>query len=166
MFEPNSGASYVVFGKANGFPEDLSLAELNGLNGFRLSGVALLTFRGIAVGAAGDVNADGFDGFDRGWGNGRLCRFREATGFEVIGNLTTLDGASGFKISGVRVINSLLAVGAGDVNGDGYDDVIVGAGRIPYGSNFVGATFVIFGQADVLLPTSTSPRSMGSTDSE
>ena len=36
----NSGASYVVFGKASGFAANLDLSSLDGSNGFRLSGVA------------------------------------------------------------------------------------------------------------------------------
>jgi hypothetical protein len=36
----DSGASYVVFGKASGFAANLDLSSLNGSNGFKLSGVA------------------------------------------------------------------------------------------------------------------------------
>ena len=41
--DPNgadSGASYVVFGKASGFAANLNLSTLDGSNGFKLSGVA------------------------------------------------------------------------------------------------------------------------------
>jgi hypothetical protein len=57
----DSGASYVVFGKANGFPANVNLASLDGSNGFKLSGVAAGDRSGISVSAAGDLNNDGFD---------------------------------------------------------------------------------------------------------
>ena len=39
----------------------LRLANLTGVNGFRLDGVAARDYSGRAVSAAGDVNGDGFD---------------------------------------------------------------------------------------------------------
>ena len=62
--DPNgfdSGASYVVFGKASGFAANLNLSTLDGSNGFKLSGVAAVDGSGGSVSAAGDVNGDGFD---------------------------------------------------------------------------------------------------------
>src|SRR5438270_805259 len=54
------GASYVDFGKAGGFGATVALSALNGINGFKLSGVANGDLSGISVSAAGDVNGDGF----------------------------------------------------------------------------------------------------------
>src|SRR5262245_44481735 len=54
--DPNglqSGASYVVFGKASGFASNLDLSSLDGSNGFRLSGVAPNDFSGRSVASAG-----------------------------------------------------------------------------------------------------------------
>ena len=56
----NSGASYVVFGKASGFAANLDLSTLDGSNGFKLSGVAADDQSGCSVASAGDVNGDGF----------------------------------------------------------------------------------------------------------
>ena len=57
----DSGASYVVFGKASGFAANLDLSSLDGTNGFKLSGVAAGDHSGFSVASAGDVNGDGFD---------------------------------------------------------------------------------------------------------
>jgi hypothetical protein len=42
----NSGASYVVFGKAGGFAANLNLSTLDGSNGFKLNGVVPTTIPG------------------------------------------------------------------------------------------------------------------------
>jgi hypothetical protein len=62
--DPNgnsSGASYVVFGQAGGFPDDFELSNLDGRNGFQISGEFAYDFSGVSVSSAGDINGDGFD---------------------------------------------------------------------------------------------------------
>ena len=155
--DPNgnfSGASYVVFGHANGFASTINLNTLDGNNGFRLDGVAGGDFSGIGVSAAGDVNGDGYDdlvvgavGADPNGHNYVL--FGQASGFAASINLNTLDGNNGFRLDGVAVNDqSGRAVSAaGDVNGDGFDDLVVGAhGADPNGSDS-GASYVVFGEA-------------------
>ena len=56
----DSGASYVVFGKASGFAANIDLSTLNGATGFKLSGEAADDHSGYSVASAGDVNGDGF----------------------------------------------------------------------------------------------------------
>src|SRR4029077_2864134 len=56
-----SGASYVVFGHAGGFASSIDLSTLNGANGFKISGEAVVDNAGVSVASAGDLNADGFD---------------------------------------------------------------------------------------------------------
>jgi hypothetical protein len=151
------GASYVVFGKAGGFT-NVSLSSLNGTNGFKISGVVAGDYSGISVGGAGDVNGDGFDdvivGADGADPNGNgsgasYVVFGKAGGFAANINLSSLDGTNGFKISGVAVADESGSSvrSAGDVNGDGYDDLIVGANRAdPNGSNS-GASYLVYGKA-------------------
>ena len=54
----DSGASYVVFGKASGFAANIDLSTLVGATGFKLSGAADSDFVGGSVASAGDVNGD------------------------------------------------------------------------------------------------------------
>ena len=51
----------MIFGAAGGFAPSLSLAALDGTNGFRLDGSDNYDSSGISVSSAGDVNGDGFD---------------------------------------------------------------------------------------------------------
>lgn len=60
-------------------------------------------------------------------------------------DLSSLDGTNGFQVNGIDASDqSGFAVsGAGDVNNDGIDDILIGA---PYGNSYTGQTYVIFGQ--------------------
>jgi predicted protein tyrosine phosphatase len=55
----NSGQSYVIYGSKNGFSSTFELSNLNGTNGFIISGIAENSNLGHSVSGAGDVNGDG-----------------------------------------------------------------------------------------------------------
>ncbi len=153
--EYRSGSSYVVFGKATGFDAQMDLSSLNGDNGFRLDGAAKSEYSGYSVSGAGDVNGDGFDdvivsGLTDPQGNSSgagYVVFGQATGFDAQMNLSNLDGHNGFRLDGDADTPNLSVSNAGDVNGDGFDDLIIGAiGTGPNGSNS-GSSYVVFGKA-------------------
>jgi hypothetical protein len=119
----------VVFGKADGFPHLLDLATLDGSNGFTILGPYLQL-----LSSAGDLNGDGFSdlivGDSRVYGawKGDVI-FAKPSGFSAVLNIPAFDGANGFRISGITLdeTNGLSATGAGDINGDGYSDLIISA---------------------------------------
>ncbi len=154
------GASYVVFGKATGFDAQMDLSSLDGRNGFRLDGVAAGDISGFSVSSAGDVNGDGFDDVivgapsnyyaDPKISGSSYVVFGQAAGFDAVLELSSLNGSNGFRLDGEATEDRLgLSVSsAGDINGDGFDDVIVGAPRAdPNGNYSSGASYVVFGQA-------------------
>ncbi len=150
------GAIYVVFGQAGSRPS-FNLSTLNGVNGFKLVGVANNDYAGDSVTGAIDVNGDGFDdlliGADRAGADDRGAAYVifgrssfsavPVAGFSI--GLGTLDGANGFKLTGAEANEQAgkSVSGAGDVNGDGLDDFIVGATGV-FGTP--GVAYVVFGQ--------------------
>ena len=64
-------------------------------------------------------------------------------------DLSSLDGNNGFKLSGAAAgdYSGLSVASAGDVNGDGFADLIVGAARGRSARHYAGASYVVFGKA-------------------
>jgi hypothetical protein len=152
-----AGQSYVVFGSNSGFGAGLDLSTLNGSNGFAINGIASYDFSGSSVSSAGDVNGDGFDDLIIGaFGaspNGIILAgqsyvvFGSNSGFGAGLDLSTLDGSNGFAINGIaRYDRSGSVSSAGDLNGDGFDDLIIGAsGASRNGIDGAGQSYVVFG---------------------
>jgi hypothetical protein len=110
--DPNgtsSGASYVVFGKADGTPVELS-AVAGDTGGFVINGAAAFDQSGYSVSSAGDVNGDGLDdlimGALRADPNGNYAAgasyvvFGKATGAQAINLSAIASGTGGFVING------------------------------------------------------------------
>ncbi len=154
----SSGASYVVFGRAAGFGAMMALSSLDGHKGFRLDGVMAGDQSGFSVGAAGDINGDGFAdvivGARSADANGdksgaSFVVFGKAGGFSAEMDLSGLDGNTGFRVDGLKAgdQSGWSVSSAGDFNGDGFDDVIVGARWADSSSQDAGASYVLFGKA-------------------
>ncbi|MEO0373500.1 MAG: integrin alpha, partial [Cyanobacteria bacterium P01_A01_bin.17] len=149
------GKSYVVFGQSTGFNASLDLATLDGRNGFVLNGAEAGDYSGFAVSGAGDINGDGFDDVIIG-SSGPYFDVPDAKTHVVFGqsepfsanfDLSNLDGSNGFLFNGSAVANfpGGSVRGAGDVNGDGLEDLIIGASGA---NDDVGESYVIFGQTE------------------
>lgn len=151
------GAGYVVFGTSAGFPTEINLADLDGSDGFRITGAAHGDQAGSSVAWAGDVNGDNIDdliigatGADvYGSNSGAVyVVFGSNTGFAASLDLSALDGDNGFRIDGPHAyaFAGRTVASAGDVNGDGIDDVIMGVFRGNLNGEYSGGAYVVFGR--------------------
>ncbi|WP_197455849.1 beta strand repeat-containing protein [Stieleria neptunia] len=158
--------SYVLYGN-NTFAADLDISGLNGTAGLVIDAPTPDYPLSMRVSGAGDVNGDGTPDL--------LVGLPEATiqepgdpptqttlpggGYVIFGSsglsspigLETLDGTNGFLIEGRDALLSELAgdaVGAaGDVNDDGFDDLIIGAPfASPSSKILAGESYVVFGR--------------------
>jgi hypothetical protein len=104
---------------------------------------------GYSVATAGDVNGDGYADVVVG-----ADRYRQFTGrtYVYLGNASGLSVTPTFTATGEDVNNHFgySVDTAGDVNGDGYDDIIVGAYHY---KEFTGRVYVYAGNANGLSAT-------------
>ncbi len=156
-----AGETYVVFGGTSDLASgQVDVAALDGLAGFVVFGTPGLSRLGADVAGAGDFNGDGGD--DVVIGAPRQAAMAPASGaaYVVFGgtgigasgslDVSKLTAAQGLRFLGIDDSDQAgySVAGAGDVNGDGLDDLVVG---LPYstanGVDEVGKAAVLFGTA-------------------
>ncbi|HRF57254.1 MAG TPA: hypothetical protein PLV58_07640, partial [Campylobacterales bacterium] len=125
--------------------------------GFAINGEVANDNSGVSVSSAGDVNGDGLADLivgafssDTGATNaGRSYVVYGKSDFATVNLSTIAAGTGGFAINGETASNSsgFSVSSAGDVNGDGLADLIVGA--YVYGTS-TGRSYVIFGGTEWL----------------
>ncbi len=157
--DPNgasSGQSYVVFGTTRGFPAALDLGELDGTDGFALNGATIFERSGRSVAGAGDFNGDSVGDLIIGALNADAPLDASGKAYVVFGSragfppeleLGRLDGSTGFTIHGTAAGDHAgTSVGGGlDFNGDGFDDVVIGAPEADTGALDSGAAYLLLG---------------------
>jgi Ca2+-binding RTX toxin-like protein len=146
-----------VFGRTSGFGTSLNLSSLNGSNGFILNGIDESDYSGRSVSGAGDINGDGIDDLIIGaylanpngsYSGESYVVFGRTSGFGTSLNLSSLNGSNGFILNGIdgNDRSGRSVSGAGDINGDGIDDLIIGAFRAAPNGGDSGESYVVFGQ--------------------
>jgi hypothetical protein len=157
--EADEGVAFVFYGSASGIVDGTPATART-----RLAGDQAGAWMGHSVSGAGDVNGDGYDDvlvgashYDTGASFlGQLRRVlkrtsNEGAAFLFLGSGSGIADAGSSGAHGVFVNDQVRAnmgygaAGAGDVNGDGYDDVIVGAYQYDCGQKNEGAAFVFLG---------------------
>ncbi|MGB5770552.1 MAG: cadherin domain-containing protein, partial [Crocosphaera sp.] len=155
-----AGETYLVFGTDQGFSANFDLSSLNGSNGFVINGLYNSGFLGRSVSGAGDVNGDGFDDLLIGASGVPLNNINAKESYVVFGSdqgfsasfdLSSLDGSNGFVLNGLKSDDGfgISVSGAGDINSDGFDDLLIGGSLADPNSIFeAGQSYVVFGRAN------------------
>ena len=145
-----AGQTYLILGKGSGWAMDVDLSTSDA----SFLGEDTHDYSGIAVAGAGDVNGDGYDDILIGASNNdeggnsagqTYLILGKESGWTMDTNLSSSDAS--FLGENARDNSGRSVAGAGDVNGDGYDDILIGAPYSDDGGNFSGQTYLIFGKA-------------------
>ena len=136
---------HVVFGNAN-FPLELNVTELNGSNGFTLTGVRLEE----PSDSAGDFNGDGIDdliiaGAELNESTGQIYVIFGGQDFDATLNLSEF-GGRGIRFDGIDEFDAAgeIVAGGGDYNNDGFSDIIIGSRE--------NEVYVVFGNSSFPSP--------------
>lgn len=138
-YDNDAGAVYITYGP---FPASSTVADA------RLVGESESDFAGWTVGCAGDVDADGNDdllvsapNYDTNFANAGavyLIHGPFAGEISLADSEAIILGEAGGDLLGASVSS------AGDLNGDGLDDILVGATSNDAGGNGAGATYLLY----------------------
>ncbi len=147
------GANYYDNGETNEGRITIYLGSANGLSKtpyFTAEGDQVNAFFGKSVACAGDVNHDGYSdvvvgspGYDHGQNNEGRAVLYMGTNMGMTqsaawsGESNQADANYGFSVAS-----------AGDVNGDGFSDVVIGANRYDENMSNVGKIYVYMGSAN------------------
>ncbi|MCP4039292.1 MAG: hypothetical protein GY733_20295, partial [bacterium] len=146
--QSDEGAAFVFLGSASGIADGNPTTAAAQLESDQAN-----AFLGVSVSGAGDTNGDGYGDvivgapdYEAGQsGEGAAFVFLGSASGIVDGNPTT--AAAQLESNQVSAWLGTSVSGAGDTNGDGYADVIVGAIAYAAGESEEGAAFVFLGSA-------------------
>ncbi|MFA6028195.1 MAG: hypothetical protein WC752_04690 [Patescibacteria group bacterium] len=151
-----SGSVYLIYGQA----EHLTSSSLS--TAIEFTGENLQDHAGVSV-SSGDINGDSYDDIFIGARSNNGSFTGAGAAYLIYGQAENLTGASLsspliVKFTGEAEYDDAGgSVSAnGDVNGDGYNDLLIGARRNGEVADNAGAAYLIYGQADHLVNASLS----------
>ncbi|MGX5857805.1 FG-GAP-like repeat-containing protein [Dyadobacter jiangsuensis] len=138
--QKDEGHVFVYHGGAEGIGTKDAVTITNGKPGAQM---------GLSVASAGDVNADGYDDVVAGAPYFDDGQASEGAAFVYYGSIDGLV-LNTYHLLQKDQANSFFGgsvAGAGDTNGDGFDDVLIGAKDYTIGESNEGVVFLYFGTA-------------------
>ncbi len=142
--DSSTGSAYVYYGSASGL--DVSSEQK-----ITASDAANLDYFARAVAGAGDLDGDGYDDLIIGAHHDDDTASSSGSAYVYYGSATGISASSEQKLEASDAAAShyfgYTVRGAGDVDGDGYDDVAVSAPGDADGGTEAGAVYVYYGSA-------------------
>ena len=153
----SNGIVYILYGPKNGFL-NINITTLTSSQGFRIIGASTLDQLGLSV-AAEDIDDDGIKDLiiTAPYASPTMSTSQVGVVYVIYGrtigfsdiDLTQFNAAMGFRIWGAEQMEHIQSSisGAGDINGDGINDLIIGK---PYENNLNGlpangTVYVLYG---------------------
>jgi hypothetical protein len=134
---PSEGKAHVYHGSASGISATPATILVSNISNWGIAS---------SVSGAGDVNGDGFDDIIIG-AKDYLDGWYHGAAFVYLGGPSGISEYPGAKVQSDQSAEFGYSVsGAGDVNGDCFDDVIVGARNYDNGEMDEGAAFIYHGK--------------------
>ena len=137
----DAGAAYLLFGPVAG---SLSLGSADHVFGGQVAGDEA----GWAVAGAGDLDGDGLDDLLIGAESESTAATDAGAAYVILGpaSVSSLSGADAKLLGEASWDYAGYAVaGAGDVDGDGHDDALIGARMQDRGGGASGAAYLVYG---------------------
>ena len=156
----NRGAVFVVFGRDTPFAASMNIIDLDASTGIIIDGGTANTYDiesfGSRITSAGDFNGDGFADIAISSYQSDVEKFQIRDAVHVIygGNalpasfsIADIDGSNGtmlYTSDNAAGFGNSISAGA-DIDGDGFDDLVIGSHKNKDGSNSIGGAFVVYG---------------------
>lgn len=135
--QSTEGLAYVYLGSASGLEASPQVLQVN----------QIAANFGWSVASAGDVNKDNYDDVIVGAKEYDVDQTNEGAAFIFYGSPTGIDPTIGPPLHGDRqnADYGVSVSSAGDYNGDGYDDIVVGAAQTNNGLTRAGRVYLYLG---------------------